>query len=155
MRLFQSLSKTEQIDFFVKCQDLLIRHHNSSEFLFTQENYSERKDFALNFIERYKGYMYSNGNICLLFNKIYIKDEKTPIKALRENMYQAPNPNYNSIIVDFACFSSLDKVIEFFKTQMEERLIYILYVKKNGIKIYKAAQLLKAIEPPVFKIINS
>ncbi len=154
MRLFQSLSKEEKIDFFVRCQDLLIKHHNQSEFLFTQENYSERKDFALNFIERYNGYIFSNENICLLYNKIKIKDEKTPVKAIRENMYQAPDPNYNAIIVDFATFDILEHVIEFFKTQMEERLKFILYVKKNHPKIYRAAQLLKAIEPP-FKIISN
>jgi hypothetical protein len=143
--LFHSLTNEQKIDFFVKCQTLLIAHHPTSEFLFTETNLKERKEFVYQFFHKYKGFFYQDENVCVLYNKIKVEDEGNPIKALKDHMYRPPVADYNAISIDFVVFRKLEDCFVFCKTHYEAQIAYILFVKNNNIKLYKTAHLLKSL----------
>lgn len=147
--LFQSLSKEEKIEFFVKCQSLLVAHHPDSEFILTKENWRDRIGFARNFIERYKGYCYADDNICVLFNKVKIIDPKDPIKALKDHIYQEPAIDFNAYSIDFVVFKKLADCLGFCLAQYSPQIVYVLFVKNNEVKLYEAARLLDKLNAPL------
>jgi hypothetical protein len=151
--LFQSLSKEQQIDFFIKCQEILVNSHPTSEFIITKENWPERKHYALDFINKYKGYVYYNNQICLLFNKIRINDPQNPVKALKDHIFKEPQSDYNAYSIDFACFLNIKNCLGFIKTQDNPQILYVLYVKNNSVKLYLKENLLKHLDSPLINFL--
>ncbi len=143
MRSFPKLSKEEKVDFFVKCQSLLIEHHPESEFIFRYENLHERKTFVGNFIDKYKGYCYQDDNVCLLVNEVKIVDPANPAKSLKDHMYKEPVADYNGLTIDFVVFRHMTDCFDFVKTQDNPRIEYLLFVKNNQIKLYNKAKLVE------------
>lgn len=143
MKLFQSLSKEEKIDFFAKCQNLLVNYHPTSEFIFRENNIKDRIDFAKNFYFKYKGFTYSNNEICILFNKIKVVDPLNPIKVIKDHLYKEPSEDYNAYSIDFVVFRKLIDCFGFCKSQYEPRIEYIIFVRNNDVKLYKTNKLLE------------
>lgn len=141
-KLFQSLAPEDRVAFFVKCQEILIKYHPESPFVFRTAKLKENKLFFKNFYEKYQGYSYRDENICILFNKIIVKDPRDPVRAVRDGMYKKPAEDYNAYAIDFVAFSEMSKCLEFCRTQYEERIQYILFGRNNDIKIYKTEKLL-------------
>lgn len=136
----------EKIEFFARCQKLLLAHHPSSPFLLTQENYAARKSHALDFIRKYKGYVYADDRICILFNKIRIDDPRNPNQALKDNLFGEPRPlDYNAISVDFVVFKALEDCAEFCKSQHSPQIAYILFVRHGEVKLHAADKLLASL----------
>ena len=76
MQLFNSLSIDKQIEFFVNCQKLLIKYHPNSSFVIRANNLQKSIDSFINQVNHYKGYFYMDENICVLFNYIFIDENK-------------------------------------------------------------------------------
>ena len=142
-KLFQSLSKEEKANFFVKCQEILINHHPESEFIFRQDNVKDRMEFARSFLNKYKGFAYSNNEICLLFNKVVVKDPKNPVKVIKDHVYQPPQANFNAFSIDFVVFRKLVDCLSFCKFYYTPQIEYLLFVRHNDVKLYKADQLIQ------------
>jgi hypothetical protein len=143
--IFQNLTNEQKIDFFVKCQTLLIEHHPHSEFLFTETNLKDRKDFVYKFFHKYQGFYYQDDKVCILYNKIKVEDEKDPIKAIKDHMYRKPVADYNAISIDFVVFRKLEDCFAFCKTYYEPRIAYIVFVKNSAVKLYKTDKLLSSL----------
>lgn len=142
---FQKLSVEERVDFFVKCQAILIAYHPNSEFLFTEANTKERLAYVATLNEKYKGYCYANEHICILFNKIYIGDPNDSIGALQANIYKEPQENYNAVSIDFVVFRDLKDCLQFCKDHYDPRIAYLMFVKNNQPKIYKTEKFISRI----------
>lgn len=149
IKLFQSLSNEEKIQFFSQCQDILIKYHPNSEFLVTKENWLDKKHFALEFINKYKGYTYYNDRICILFNKVRIEDSRNPIKSLRDHLFKPSVDNYNAYCIDFVAFNKLAHCLEFVKQEYIPQIEYILFVKNNEVKLYKTDKLVEKLNSPL------
>ena len=143
--LFQSLSQDQKIDFFIQCQILLLQHHPTSSFVIREKTLEKALDSFRDNIQKYKGFCYSDGNVCLLWNKILISDPKSPRKALTENAYKEPCLDYNAISIDWAVFRKMDDIFKFVKENYEERIKYVLFIREGNPKIYEVANILKAI----------
>lgn len=140
---FQKLTQEEKVEFFIRCQELLIKHHPHSEFLFTEENYENRKQYALDFIKKYKGFVYWDDDVCILFNKVRVNDVKNPIKVIRDHLYQEPRElDYNAISVDFVVFRQLQDCIGFCRAQYNPQILYVLFVRHNEVKLHETKKLL-------------
>lgn len=138
---FQNLTKEQKADFFVKCQELLVQFHPDSPFIFRQDNVEPRKAFVQNFLKNYKGYVYRDDNVCILYN--YIKVAPTDvIQTIKDNLYQEPHPDYNGISIDFVVFRDLKDCLEFCQMRKEPRVEYVVFVKNNEPKVYFAEKLL-------------
>lgn len=146
---FQSLTRDEKIDFFVKCQKLLVENHPKSEFIFTQENSRERKYWANQLLLKYKGYVYADDKICILFNHVRVDDPKNPKDTLKKMIYQPPAENFNAVAIDFVVFRKLGDCIEFCKSQYVPQIEWIVFVKNNEIKLYKTKDLLMHLNAPL------
>jgi hypothetical protein len=155
MQAFQSLNKIEKIDFFIKCQDLLIKHHPKSEFLFTKDNFQERMSFVKNFYDKYQGFVYTDDKICVLFNQIRVEDEKNPIQAIKNFAYKAPAPNYNAYSIDFVVFRELVDCIDFCKIHYNPQIQYVLFVRSSEVKLYRTDKLLNKLNDGIFAAVNA
>ncbi len=153
--LYTSLSTPEKVDFFINCQKLLINNHSQSEFLLTKENLEEKKYYALKFINNYKGYSYSSENICLLFNKVFLKDPRNPQRELRDNIFKTPDENYNCVLIDFVVFRKLIDCLSFIKQEYEPRMEFVLFVKNNEVKLYRTDKLVEKLNSPLTSILAS
>lgn len=145
-KLFQELGREGKIDFFVHCQNLLIKYHPKSPFTFRYDNMKERLKFTNEFCARYKGYCFQDDNICILYNRVLVQNPRDPIKVIKDHIYQPPQEKYNALSVDFVVFRELRDCIEFCKTHYSPRLEYILFVKNNEVKLYNSKKLLSALK---------
>lgn len=142
-RLFQELADEQKVDFFIKCQEILVNYHPDSEFICRENDINTKKHFFKEFYHQYKGYTYNNENVCLLFNRVFIKDRYDPVKVIKDHIYQPPQEEYNAISIDFVAFNKLEHCLEFCKNQYDEKIKYILFVKNNEVKIYETKKLLE------------
>lgn len=140
---FQSLTFPQKIKFFVSCQELLIKFHPFSEFLITEKNIELFKDRILSFIKGYKGYVFQNENVKILYNLILIKKDQRPILALREKMFRPPDDIYNSIIIDWAIFSNLKFCISVIEQLNNSNIKNILWIKNNKFQFFEKEKLFK------------
>jgi hypothetical protein len=145
---FQELTKEQQVDFFIKCQELLVKYHPNSQFLFTKENLEERRHWVEGFLKKYKGYVYADDNICVLFNKVRVDDARNPQKTLKDYFYSEPAENFNAVSIDFVVFRKLGDCMEFCKSQYSPQIEWIVFVKNNELKLYKTKDLLVHLNAP-------
>lgn len=137
IRLFQNLNNQEKIEFFVKCQELLLSYHPKSEYVTRQNNLQTRLDHTKFLIQNYKGYCYMDENICILFNKIFITDPKDKIGTMRIHQLRPPAEPYNAASIDFVVFRKIKDALEFCKFNYDLRIMHIIYIKDKKISIYK------------------
>jgi hypothetical protein len=147
--LFQSLSHKEKVEFFVHCQELLVKFHPKSHFVFTKENLAERTHWVESFLSKYKGYTYSDENICVLFNKVRVDDARNPNKVLKDHVYREPASDFNAVSIDFVVFRKLGDCLAFCKDQYSPQIEWIVFVKNNEIKLYKTKDLLVHLNAPL------
>ncbi len=141
--LFQDLTKEDKVGFFVKCQEILKNHHPDSPFIFRASNFNERKTFFKDFYEKYKGFAYQTENVCILFNKIALKDPKNPIESVKNSKWHGPNEDYNAFMIDWVVFDLLESCLSFCKSQYNNKIRYIIFGRNNDIKVYETDKLLK------------
>jgi hypothetical protein len=134
---FQQLSAEEKVEFFLKCQELLMTHHPSSPFLCHTGNIKERVKHIQSFVSNYKGYCYKDDTVCALYNKIVVTNPDEPELALRANMYKEPAPNPNAITVDFVVFRDIKDCAKFVQLNYHHTIQYVLFVRHNKVKLYK------------------
>jgi hypothetical protein len=137
VKKFQDLNVRDKIEFFVKCQDLLSKYHNKSDFVIRQNNIESRILHAKNLIQRYQGLCYMDDNVCVLFNKINIDDPNKPIPALRAHMMKPPIEHYNAVSIDFVVFRNIKDCASFCQQNYDTRTEYVVYIKGGKPKIYK------------------
>jgi hypothetical protein len=140
--LFQSLSNNDKVDFFVKCQRLLIESHPTSPFLFTKQNYDERKAFVLDFVHKYKGYCYADENVAVLFNLLQVNPTNNPARELKKHLYQPPAGDFNTISIDFVVFKQLGDCLRFITSHDNPQIQFVLYAKNNAVKLYDKQKIL-------------
>lgn len=145
IKKFQSLTRDEKIEFFLKCQELLMKYHGNSDFIIRQNNIEQRLQHAKELVDKYKGFCYMEDNICVLFNKINVGDENDPIGALSTHKFREPVEHYNAVSIDFVVFRDLKDCAEFCKNNYDHRIKYILYVKNAKPKLYKTEQFISRI----------
>lgn len=142
---FTQLTINEKIEFFVHCQKLLVEFHPTSPFVFHQGNIQDRIKHIKSFTTYYKGLCYQDENVCALYNKIFISDISEPEQAVKAQMYQLPAENYNAFIIDFVVFKHINDCVEFVKTNYNNKIQYVLYVKNNKVKLFPVINFLSQI----------
>jgi len=152
LQQFSKLHKQDKIDFFIKCQKLLIDYHPNSPFIFNENNINERMTYAGDIFNKYKGMAYTDENVCALFNYIRLDDPNDPIKALKEHIFKEGAPNYNAISIDFVVFKELKDCLNFCKTNYNGNIEYVIFVKDGKPKVHKTIEFISRIlKMPVLK----
>lgn len=140
-QLFVNLTKEAKIDFFVKCQGLLLKYHPDSNFLVRARDLAAKLSYVQDFFAKYQGYYWSDDNICVLYNHVIVTDNTDPALAIRSNMWKSPHPEYNAASIDFVVFRDKMDCLTWVKSRYNPRIQYVIYVKNNQPKIYKTDQL--------------
>jgi len=143
--LFQSLNLDDKVDFFVKCQKLMINYHPNSSFVIKESSLDQSIDVFVNNIQKYQGFFFYNENICVLWNHIIISDPQNIKQAIIDNAYKAPSAQYNAVSIDFAVFRKISDCIDFIKQNDEPEIKFVLFIKDGKPKIYKKDDLIKGI----------
>lgn len=144
-KAFNIMATAEQVDFFIHCQQLLVKFHPDSPFVCRRDNLNGRIHQMKNFVTNYKGLCYCDDNVCALYNRIVLTDPSDPVHTIRINMYREPDPNYNAIIIDFVVFRALKDCLNFVQSNYDPRIQHVLYVKNNKVKIYPVVQFISQI----------
>ena len=143
--LFQSQKQEEKIDFFVRCQTLMLKHHPKSSFIITQRTLPKAIESFQESIHRYQGYSHADENICVLWNKILVSDETNVNRVVTENAYQPPNPKFNGVSIDFAVFRKIEDCFMFIQANKQEEMKYVLFIREGRPKLYPLEQILKSL----------
>lgn len=152
LQQFSKLSKLDKIDFFVKCQDLLIKYHPDSPFIINKGNLKERLTYAHDIFNKYKGMCYTDEYVCALFNYIRIDDPTEPLESLKKHQFCDPTINYNAVSIDFVVFKDLRDCLGFCKTNYNSNIEYVVFVKDGKPKIHKTVDLMnRALKVPFLK----
>ena len=145
--LFSSISTNKQIDFFVHCQDLLLKYHPKDPFVIKKLDIKDKVYFIKDIINKYKGYYHEEDNACILYNYIFINDIQNPILALKNNVHATPNPNYNTISIDFIILRGLEDCKNFCHEQYNPQVANVFSVKNNTPKIYSSLYFIQKLFP--------
>lgn len=138
--LFQSLNKTQKIEFFLNSQRILTEFHPKSSFIIRVNNMKERLDHAKYLSENYKGFCYSDENVAILYNKIFF-DASDLIGSFKGGQFKEASENYNSIIIDWAAFRKMEDCFKFIQLNNDSKLAHTIYVKNGKPQVYKTEQL--------------
>ena len=144
--LFQSLSQKEKIDFFVRCQEILIKSHSGSSFVIRERGLEKALDAVQTNIFKYQGFSYSDDNVCILWNYIFVSDPKDVTRAVKENAYKGPAENFNAVSIDFATFRKMEDIRGFIKENVKDNMKYVLFIREGNPKIYPIETLLMGIK---------
>ena len=142
---FATLSQEQKVDFFVKCQELMMKYHPTSPLIVREDALEKVLDVFYNNIQKYQGYYYMDDNICVLWNHILINEPNDAKRALVENAYKQPNPQFNAVSIDFAVFRKMSDCLDFIKSNNNNLIKYVLFVRGGNPKIYPIEQILKGI----------
>jgi len=140
--LFQSLSQEVKVDFFVKCQELMLKYHPVSNFIIRENTLGAALDAFQQNVENYKGYIHFDDNICILWNKIFVSDFTNVNLVVTENAYKEPNLNFNSVSIDFSVFRQMQDCLKFIKENYTPEIKYILFIREGTPKLYEADKLI-------------
>ena len=143
--LFQSLTQEMKVDFFVKYQQLMLKHHPNSHFIIREDSLKKTLETCANNIKKYQGYSYLDENACILWNHIIVTDPQDINKVVMDNAYKPPNPDFNGVSIDFAVFRKIEDCLEFIKNNNNNKIKYVLFIRDGHPKIYQIDVLLKGI----------
>ena len=152
--LFPSLSLENKINFFIKCQEILVTYHPESPFIFRENNVEERLSFFKDFAQKYKGFVYMEEDLCVLYNKIHLRDINNPITDIKSKIYQPPDPNFNCYMIDWAVFENLRDVKKFIKKEYSSQIKYVAWAKNQDIKVYPLDKLLAGLREVGLRVLN-
>ena len=152
LQQFNKLHTKDRIDFFIKCQDLLIKYHPDSPFIITKDNLKERLTYSNDIFNKYSGMCYSDANVAALFNYVKLNDPNDPIKALKEHQFKEPTVDYNCVSIDFVVFRHLHDCLGFCKTNYNSNIEYIIFSKDGKPKVHKTMDIMtKVLKVPYLK----
>ena len=111
VRLFNEMGKEEKMDFFQKCQNMLVKNQPDSLWILRDGDESNRSYF-LDIFLRYQGIVYESENIILLFNKHQYASKDEIIVKSREKLFSAPDKNPNTYSIDFVTSKLTQEILQ-------------------------------------------
>ena len=139
------MTTVERVDFFVHCQKLLMEYNPTSPFVCRANNVAQRVKQMRGFVDNYKGMCYHDDYVCTLYNRIVVSDPRQPESAVKHYMYRPPDDNYNAVVIDFATFRDIKDCATFVRTNYDQRIQHVLFVRHNKVKLYAVVDFISKI----------
>jgi hypothetical protein len=138
IKLFSEMSMDEKLDFFQRCQDLLVKNQPKSPYILKSRR-SANKKYFMDILLRYKGIAYQSERMAMLFNKHHYSTKEEIHEQYEVSLFPSPHPNPNSYSVDFITSTVskelLEEVRPFFPT---EGIEYIFFLRGQKISVFDA-----------------
>ena len=112
LSLFSELGHDEKVDFFRRCQKLLVKHSPNSPWVLRGGAEPTNMSYFLDVFIRYKGIIYETDDMILLFNKRYFEDEDEIHHEYHNKLYDPPDKNPNTYTIDFIASSLSEKILK-------------------------------------------
>lgn len=110
IRIFTDMNQEEKMQFFQRCQDLLIKTNPNSPYILKKDGPSRNKNYFIDIFLKYQGFVYETDAIILLFNKLHFENTNDIYDRYRNRLFDTPDENPNTYTVDFIA-SKLDPEI--------------------------------------------
>jgi len=149
---FVDMDRGERLNFFQKCQDLMIAIEPDSPWVMRkgQTPKMRHKSFFIDAVLRYQGFVYEAGGIIIMFNKHFYENKEEPIEKYTNNLYAPPHPTPNTYAIDFIIAkmdaNKLRELQPYFKDDMK----YITYLRERRPCVFNLANFKKAMENRYF-----
>ena len=111
IRSFGAMNNTEKLDFFQKCQELLVKNQPNSPYILRSRR-PANKSYFLDIMLKYKGFAFRTESMAMLFNKHYYSSKKEIHENYRDNLYLPPSSEPNCYCVDFITSDLNKKIIK-------------------------------------------
>lgn len=126
--LFKELNIQEKIDFFVKCQYLLLENYPQSRFIVTHEKLEEKLNFFKKLIDTYSGAFLVTDSMCLLYNRISIDNPNDVIEEYKRAKNSTYIPNGNCVLISFLVAKPTPDNLQSFIKPFEE-VDYVMFLR--------------------------
>jgi hypothetical protein len=132
--LFGPLMTKQKIDFFAKCQYLLLKYHPKSRFIVTYEKIEEKLSFFKSLIETYSGAFLETDSMCLLYNRVSIQNPNDVIEEYKNAKNSCYIQEGNCISISFLVADSTpENFKEFIK--IFENIEYVMFLRGEKVAI--------------------
>jgi hypothetical protein len=135
IKSLNELPKEEKIEFFQKCQDLLVKNQPESEFILREE--AENRDYFLDLFLKYKGFAYTSEKIAVLFNKHRINSLPEAQEAYQDKVFDPPAPDANTYTVDFITTKMSKDVLQELYPVFHENLEFMCFLRMGKVSFFR------------------
>ena len=131
LRKFPDMSKDDRLDFFQRCQNLLVKTQPNSPWIMKYRQEHD-KTFFLDVFLKYQGFVYESNNIILLYNTFSYNSKEEAQESYALNLFAPPDENPNTYTIDFiASEIDADKVSELKPYFEDSNIKYITFLRGN------------------------
>lgn len=95
---FDELDKEGKIQFFQKCQDLLLANQPDSPWVLRE---GSQKNYFISLFIKYKGIAYQTEDVVILFNKLRYENKDDILGNHATRMFEPPAQSPNTYSIDF------------------------------------------------------
>jgi len=136
LKQFSELDRQQRIDFFQKCQDLLIKAHPTSEYIM-RRGVRATGTYFIDVFLRYKGLVYETDKIIIMFNKLRCSGREEIIEKYRENLFSPPHPEPNTYSIDFVTAKLSKEMLEELKPYFSDPgMEYISFLRGQNLTVF-------------------
>jgi len=137
IKLFNDLDREERLDFFQRCQDMLVKHNPNSPYIMRYGS-PVTKSYFFDVFLRYQGILYETDKIIVMFNKHRCSGREEIIEKYRENLFLPPHPEPNTYSIDFVSSSQLNKEIltELKPFFSDDGMEYISFLRGQNLTVF-------------------
>lgn len=136
--LWTEMSRDEKLDFFQRCQDLLVKNQPDSPYILKSRRNVNKKYF-MDILLRYKGMAYQSERMAMLFNKHNYPTKEEIYDKYKESLYLSPHPNPNSYSIDFVASvmskELLEEIRPFFPI---EGIEHVFFLRGHKLSVFNA-----------------
>jgi len=147
IRIFTDLDKEERIEFFQRCQDLLLETAPESPYILRQGDVARNKSYFLDIFLKYQGLIYESDGIILLFNKLQYEDKDHIYEQYRDRLFHSPDKEPNTYSVDFIAAKLDPKILSemepYFK---DEGMKWVCFLRGQQLSVFDAESLKNSVK---------
>jgi hypothetical protein len=139
LKIFTDMGKEEKLQFFQRCQDLLLETTPDSPYVLRQGDLDRNRSYFLDIFLRYQGLVYESDGIILLFNKLQYENKDQIYEHYRQRLFHPPDKNPNTYTVDFIASKLDPKILSemepYFK---DEGMKWVCFLRGQKLSIFPA-----------------
>jgi len=146
---FQDMTHSNKLDFFQRCQELLLRTEPSSPYVI-REGSERGKSFIIDAFLKYKGYIYEAEEVIIMFNKHFYEEKEQAVNEYGEKLFAAPENPANTYSIDFIAASLNEQRLKEMEPYFNEGMRYVVFLRGQRPAIFEAENFKNAMKSKYF-----
>ena len=146
---FQDMTHSDKLDFFQRCQDLLIRTEPNSPYII-REGSERGKSFIIDAFLKYKGYVYEAEEVIIMFNKHFYEERGQAVEEYGQKLFNLPENPANTYSIDFIAARLNEHRLKEMEPYFNEDMKYIVFLRSQRPTIFEAENFKNAMKNKYF-----